>query len=96
MATKVERQEVLKESLKEFGRLVLLTAVGYLLSEGVIDLLLNVLLGVNLGPEIKVVLAGFITTALKSLDKWLHETAKNEPAKGRNEGLLGEKGLVGF
>lgn len=33
---------------------------------------------------------------LKSLDKYLHEAAKEEPAKTRNEGLGGITGLTGF
>ncbi len=96
MATQEERKDVLVESLKEGGRVVLLGLVGYLLSEGVLDLILTALFGVSLSPEIKILIAGFITAMLKSVDKWLHKTAKNVPAEDRNEGLLGETGLTGF
>ena len=36
------------------------------------------------------------TLVLRFIDSYLHNVAKGEPAKTRNEGLLGEKGLTGF
>jgi hypothetical protein len=96
MSTQEERKDVLVESVKEAGRMALLGVVGYLLSAGVLESILNVVFGVSLSMEVKLMIAGFITTALKSADKWLHETAKNQPVKTRKEGLLGEKGLTGF
>ena len=36
------------------------------------------------------------TVILRFIDSWLHELAKAEPAKTRNEGLLGVTGLTGF
>lgn len=33
---------------------------------------------------------------LRFVDSWLHESAKEQPKAERNEGLMGEKGLVGF
>ena len=36
------------------------------------------------------------TVILRFIDSWLHEIAKAEPAKKRNEGLLGVRGLTGF
>lgn len=40
--------------------------------------------------------AVILTLLLRLLDSFLHEYAKEQPAKDRNEGLLGIKGLTGF
>jgi len=40
--------------------------------------------------------AAVITLLLRWLDKFLHELSKEQPAKERNEGLFGVKGLTGF
>jgi hypothetical protein len=37
-----------------------------------------------------------LTLILRAIDKYLHEVAKEVPAKQQNEGLLGIKGLTGF
>lgn len=96
MSTQEERINVFTESLKEGGRVVLLGLVAYLLTEGVVNQLLDVVFGMKLDNGTKVMVSGFLTSLLKALDKWLHETAKLEPVKTRNEGVLGEKGLTGF
>ena len=36
------------------------------------------------------------TLVLRFIDSYLHEAAKAEPLRSRNEGLLGVKGLTGF
>ena len=38
----------------------------------------------------------YATIALRFIDKYLHEIAKAEPAKTRNEGIGGITGLTGF
>ena len=40
--------------------------------------------------------AVYATLVLRFIDSYLHRVAKAEPAKDRNEGLLGVKGLTGF
>ena len=63
------------EALKEFGRVLLLGLVSWLLTEGVIGSIVNAL-GGSLDVTTKSVLVGIITSALKSADKWLHQTGK--------------------
>ena len=38
----------------------------------------------------------YATLVLRMIDSYLHQIAKEEPAKSRNEGLLGVRGLTGF
>ena len=38
----------------------------------------------------------YATLVLRFIDKYLHDKAKEDPARMRNEGLLGVKGLTGF
>ena len=38
----------------------------------------------------------YATLVLRMIDSYLHQIAKEEPAKSRNEGLLGIRGLTGF
>lgn len=64
------------EWLKELGRISALAVVSYLLTAGVIDAILASF-GIQLDPQIKLIIVGFITTILKSIDKWLHETGKD-------------------
>lgn len=42
-----------------------------------------------------ILIVGVVAT-LRFIDKTLHQTNKNLPAKDQNDGLLGKKGLTGF
>lgn len=61
----------LKEALKELGRLVVLTIVGYLLTLPT-ELVLS-FLGLKLTPEQTLVVGGMYSYVLKAIDKYLHE-----------------------
>jgi len=80
----------IKEGLLEGGRVVLLAIVSYLLTEGVVALLVNQFIGVQVGPEVRIVAVGAVTSVLRGIDKWLHERA------GREEGFLKQGGLTNF
>lgn len=75
--------EQMKNLLKEIGRIILAGGVSYLLTEGVISILLD-LIGVKLDPSAKLLLIGTLTAVLKAVDRQLHES-----------GVL-EKGLARF
>lgn len=79
----------LKKALLEGGRVVILTIVSYLLTEGVLATLIGAT-GLTIDPGVQLIIIGLLTSTLKSLDKYLHLSAES------NTGLLGEKGLTGF
>jgi hypothetical protein len=75
--------DVLLESLKLPGRLILFAIITWLITFIV--------------PQINnETIRSVIFLLLTLLDKFLHESANAEPAKTRNEGLLGVRGLTGF
>ena len=79
--------EPIIEGLKEGGRIILLGVVSWLITDGV-DLLLQTV-GGKLDPSTKVIISGLLISALKSLDKWLHETKKANNTEGNYKGLVG-------
>lgn len=66
----------LHEAGKELGRLLLLTVLSYLLTEGVIAMLVNVIIGDQLSPELKLQITGIVLFLLRAADKWAHELGK--------------------
>lgn len=72
--------------IKELGRLLLLSVVSFLLSEGLG--LIIAIFGGNLSPETKILITGVLTYMLKALDRWLHEIGKE------TEEITGEKSLL--
>lgn len=66
------------ESLKEMARLLLMGAVTFLLTEGVINNLLITFLGTRMTAEQRLAVDGFILLALRGFDKWLHESKTAE------------------
>lgn len=75
-----------KESIKEGLRVVVLAIIPILVS------------GFQQaeGFDWRLVIVTGVIAFLRFVDSWLHETNKEQPKKEQNEGLLGEKGLVGF
>ena len=74
-------KEALFEALKEPARLLVLAVLPFIIAYFV-----------SLPYQWAVV----VTLILRALDSYLHNVAKEEPAKTRNEGLLGVRGLTGF
>ena len=84
----------IKEALLEGGRVVLLAVISYLLTAGVIARVVVSTVGVHLDANLQLIITGAITSALRGIDKLLHEHAKDT---GREKsGILGAKGLTGF
>jgi hypothetical protein len=82
------------EGAKELGRVILLGIVSFALTEGVINTIL-VKIGVFADPEIRLVIIGFLTSALRAVDKFLHETGKNKEAESVNKaGVVTEPSLL--
>ncbi len=75
------------EALKEGGRVVLLAAVSYLLSEGVLDIIVDYIFGVKLDTALKVQIAGIVTIVLRAIDKYLHEKGVNNDDPNLKAGL---------
>lgn len=88
----------MSETLKEAARLILMGVVSYLLTAGVLDMLLKTYFGTYLSPELLLQISGFVTLVLRTIDKWLHErqAEKNPRTESIQKGFLGLKGLTGF
>lgn len=80
------------EAGREFGRLVILSVISYFLTEGIIESLLQRFFAEGMDPQMKTMVVGLVVYVLRSVDKWMHETAKQTG----KEGLGGDKGLTGF
>lgn len=74
------------EALKEGGRIFLLALVSYLLTEGILDAVVAYF-GGNLDAMTKAQIIGLATTALRALDKYLHEIGKELDNKTLSGGL---------
>lgn len=84
------KEEAKKEAFLEGGRVIVLALVSYLLTEGVLTLIVELIFGVRVDATGKAVITGLLTTVLRSIDKYLHELGKPKT------GILEEKGLTGF
>ena len=60
------------EGIKEAGRVAIFAVVSYLLTEGVVGQLLEVI-KITIDPAMKLVIIGLITSILRAVDKWGHE-----------------------
>lgn len=79
----MEKKSLL-ESLKELGRLLLISGVSYLLTEGLITSFVEYFFGTRLDAFAKVQITAIITFIAKTIDKYLHESG------------VAEKGLTRF
>jgi len=75
------------EALKEGGRLLLLAVVSYVLTEGLIDLAIEYFIGAKIDLTTKAQLVGLLTTALRAVDKYLHELGKENGSELLSAGL---------
>lgn len=75
------------ESMKELARLLLITLVSYLLTEGVLDLVINYLFGTRVDLVMKTQITGIVLFILRALDKYLHEKGKVEGDPNLQGGL---------
>jgi hypothetical protein len=66
----------IREGLKEGSRVIALAVVSYIITTGVISLLVEAILGAHVDPTTKLYIVGLVTTGLRSIDKWLHEVGK--------------------
>lgn len=84
------------KAFKEFSRLALLGVISYFITDGV-EIAVN-MIGVQfkLDPSVKLIISGALTSALKSIDKQLHENEAAKPAEDQKVGWLGLTGLTGF
>ncbi|MCK9371062.1 hypothetical protein M0R04_14215 [Candidatus Dojkabacteria bacterium] len=70
--------------IKETGRVVVLGAISYLLTEGVLVGLVDIIFGVKLDVASKLFIVGLVTSVLKGVDRQLHDSG------------LAEKGITRF
>lgn len=83
------------EALKEGARVVILGLVSWLLTVGVLDSIIGSLSGTYFDPTTKMILVGFITSILRSIDSWLHDMGKAKESI-TNEPSLMTAGLTRF
>ena len=83
---KIVIPDSIKEALKEGARVVAIGVVSYLLTEGAVLGLINVT-GIQIDQTTKLMVVGFVTTFLRSVDKWLHEEGKDSENKTMSKGL---------
>jgi hypothetical protein len=75
------------ESMKELGRLLLITLVSYLLTEGMLDIVINSLFGTRIDAFTKAQVVGIVLFILRTIDKYLHEKGKVEGDPNLQGGL---------
>ena len=63
-----------KEALKEIGRLVLSAVIGYLLTEGIIDMLITLTFKESLDIPTKTMLVTLIGSIIRVVDRYVHVT----------------------
>lgn len=68
----------LLESLKEAGRVLLLGFVAWLLTDGVVEGILNWCCGTLFDPATKSTIISILFMVLRTVDKWLHEKGIEE------------------
>lgn len=76
----------LLEALKEPARLIALAIVSWLLTEGVG--LAMTAFGAKLDDTTKLLITGILTSALRGLDKYLHEIGKDSGDENMAKGLV--------
>jgi len=74
------------EALKEPARYFVLGVVSYLLTEGIINTLVNAIFGTRLDVSVKLIIAGLLLEGLRGIDKFMHEKYKIENIE--KKGLL--------
>jgi len=75
------------EALKEAGRVMLLGTVSWLLTDGILDMILTVIFGTRIDATTKAIIISALFTALRSADKWIHEAGKEVASKNMILGL---------
>jgi len=66
------QKKPLLESLKELGRLILISIVSYFLTEGVITTLVGYYFGTHIDTFTKVQITAVLTLVARTVDKYLH------------------------
>lgn len=79
--------EPIQSAIKEGMRVTGLGVVSYLLTEGAATFVVDAVFGVHVDPSTKLIIAGAITTGLKTVDKWLHEAGKENNNKSMAKGI---------
>lgn len=69
---------------KEFCRVIVLAIIAYLLTEGVLGNLLDIVFGLKLDTATKLFMVGLVTSVLKGIDRQLHDSG------------IAEKGITRF
>lgn len=75
---KIDKKALL-EAVKELLRTAVLGLISYLLTGQVLQSILTSMFGTKLGPVEIATVTGLVTSALKGLDKWLHEKEIETP-----------------
>ena len=85
-----------EKAFKEFSRVALLGVISYFITDGV-EILVN-MLGVqfSLDQGTKFIISGALTSALKAIDRQIHDNESKKPAEDQKTGWLGLTGLTGF
>ena len=71
------------EGIKEAARVVILAALAYLLTEGVIEFVVEYATQHGLDPQLKLFVVGFTTTILRALEKMAHEEEKKSLSESK-------------
>lgn len=81
---------------KEFARTALLAVVSYFITDGV-EIFVNMVgVNFNLDNGTKLIISGALTSALKAIDRQIHENESKKPEDEQKTGWMGLKGLTGF
>jgi hypothetical protein len=77
----------MKKGFLDFLRVIAIAVVSYFLTEGVLEAVLEYTIGVRISPEMTILITGLLTSALKGIDRWLHEEGKVEGDEFKMKGL---------
>lgn len=80
-------KDTIIKALKEAGRLIVLAVISYILTNGVVDIIVQAIAGEHLTPEIKLQMISYITLVLKAADKFIHEYGKENNIDTLTKGI---------
>lgn len=81
--------EAILKGLLEFARIATIAFFSFMLTEGIIDFLIEYFLGSKIDVSAKLLITAGLTSAIKSADRAIHEVSSKD-------GFFGVRGLVGF
>ena len=84
----VEKKGIV-EGLKEGLRIVILSVISYLLTDGVIQMIIELIWGAKMDATQVTLVSGLVLSVLKSIDKWAYKTDRTLIPLDGSTGITG-------